>query len=67
MKTKEKPINQDPQELQVANEFCTAESSFWILVIAYDRVGEGCKFSFEILGLTRRRFHTTSHLKIGAK
>ena len=67
MKTKQKPINEDRQELQVANEFCTAKSSFWILVIAYDRVGDGCKFSFEILGLTRPRFHTTSHLKIGGK
>ena len=67
MKTKEKPINQDPQELQVANEFCTAKSSFWISVIAYDRVGDECKFSFEILGFTRPCFHTTSHLKIGGK
>ena len=67
MKTKEKPINEEPQELQVANEFCAAKSSFWIFVIGYDRVGDGGKFSFEILGLTRPRFHTTSHLKIGAK
>ena len=40
---------------------------FRILVMLYDRVGDGDKFWYENYGLERPRFHATSHLKIEAK
>ena len=40
---------------------------FGFLVMSYDRVGDGDKFSEENFGLGMPRFHATCHLKIEAK
>ena len=59
MKSKENPINEDPQELQ--------DLLFCFLVMVYGTVEDGDKFSYEDFGLGIVRFHATSHLKIKAK
>ena len=51
MKPKHNPMNEDPQEQ----------------IILYGRVDDGDKFLSENIGLRKRRFHATSHLKIEAK
>ena len=40
---------------------------FGFLVMSYDRVGDGGKFSKENVGLGMPGFHATCHLKIEAK
>ena len=44
-----------------------ATKLFGFLVMVYDRVGDGDKFSNGNFGLGRPRFHGTSHLKIETK
>ena len=53
VKPKDNAINDDPKKIL-----------FDFLVMVYDRVGDGDKFSNENLGLGRPRFHGTNHLKI---
>ena len=43
------------------------KNSFWLFGKAYDRVGDGDKFSYENFRLRRSRFHVTSHLRIEAE
>ena len=47
--------------------FVLQKTLFGFLVMVYDRVGEGNKFSNQYFGFKRPRFHTTSHLKIECK
>ena len=47
--------------------FMPKKTLFGVLVMVYDRVGDGDKFSNENFGLRRPRFHATSHLKIEPK
>ena len=42
-------------------------NSFWFLVMVYDRIDDGDKFSKKNFGLGRLCFHATSHLKTVAK
>ena len=44
-----------------------ATKIFGFLVMVYERVGDGDKFSSEKFGLRRSRFQGTSHLKIENK
>ena len=46
-------------------KFAPQKALFGFLVIVYDRVGDGEKFSYKNFGLRRPYFH--SHLKIEAK
>ena len=41
------------------NDFCAAKTFFGFLVIVYDRVGDGEKFSCKNFGLGRSHFHAT--------
>ena len=47
--------------------FALQKALFRFLVMIYDRVGDGDKFSYENFGLGRPRFHATSHLNIETK
>ena len=47
--------------------FTMQKALFGFLVMVYDGVGDGDKFSYESFGLGRPNFHATSHLKIDAK
>ena len=61
-------IKEDPQELQgVSTTFAPQKLFFSFLVMVYDRVDDGDKFSNESLGPARPRFYGTSHLKIETK
>ena len=46
---------------------CHKKTLFGFLVMVYDRVGDGNKFSYQNFGLGRPRFHATSHLKLKLK
>ena len=62
---KDKAINGDPQELQDPQWLLRCKLTlFGFLVMAYDRVDDGDKFSKKYFGHGRLRFHATSHLKI---
>ena len=68
MKPKGNAINEDPQELQDLQRILRHKKTlFDFLVMVYDRVGDGDKFSNENSGLGRPRFHGMSHLKIENK
>ena len=47
--------------------FATQKALSGFAVMAYDKVGDGDKFSYESFGLGRPSFHATSHLKVEAK
>ena len=56
------------RSFRTLNDFCAAKKTlFGFLVMAYDRVGDGDKFSYENFGLGKPRFHATIHFKIEAK
>ena len=68
MKPKGKAINEDPQELQDPQRLLRRKLTlFGLLVMVYDRVDDGDKFSKKNFSLGRLRYHATSHLKIEAK
>ena len=68
VKPKDHPINEDPEELQDPQWLLLRKLTlFGFLVMVYDRVDDGDKFSKENFGLGRLRFHATNHLKIEAK
>ena len=68
MKPKDNSTNEDPQELQDPQWLLSRKLTvFGFLVMVYDRVGDGDKFSRENFGLGRPRFHATSHLEIEDK
>ena len=47
--------------------FALQKTLFCFLVMVYDIVGDGNKFSYENFGLGRPHFHATRHLKTEAK
>ena len=47
--------------------FALQKSLFFLLVMVYDRVGDGDEHSYETFGLGRHCFHAISHLKMEAK
>ena len=66
-KPEDKVISEDPQELQDSQWLLRRKLTlFCFLVMVYDRVNDGAKFSKQKVGLRRVHFHDTSHLKIGA-
>ena len=68
LKPKDHSINEDPQEPQDAQWLLHCKITlFGFLVIVYDRVGDGDKFSKENFGLVRPCFRASSHLKNIAK
>ena len=68
VKPKDNAINGDPQELQDPQWLLRRKLTlFGFLVMVYDRVDDGDKFSNKNFGLGSLRFHATSHLKIEAK
>ena len=68
MKPKGNVINEDPQELQDLQQLLRHKKApFGFLLMVYDRVGDGDKFSNENLGLGRPCFDGTSLLKIKTK
>ena len=65
VKPKDNAINGDPQELQDPQWLLRRKLTlFGFLVMVYDRVDDGDKFSKKNFGLGRLRFHATSHLKV---
>ena len=65
VKPKDNAINDDPQELQDPQWLLRRKLTlFGFLVMVYDRVDDGDKFSKKNFGLGRLRFHATSHLKV---
>ena len=62
VKPKDNAINGDAQELQDPQRFLRRKFPlFGLLVMVYDRVDDGVKFSKKNLGLGRLHFHVTSH------
>ena len=62
VKPKDNAINGDPQELQDPQWLLRRKLTlFGFLVMVYDRVDDGDKFSKKNFGLGRLRFHATSH------
>ena len=56
------------KSFRILNDFCVVKKYlFSYLVMVYDRVGDGDKFSCEKFGLGRPCFNVNSHLKIEAK
>ena len=55
------------KRFRILNEFCAAKSVFGFLVMVYDRVGNGDKFSFENFALGKPRFHVIVTLKLRQK
>ena len=65
VKPKDNAINGDPQELQDPQWLLRRNFSIsGFLVMVYDSVDNGDKFSKKNVGLGRLRSHPTSHLKI---
>ena len=65
MKLKDNAISRDPQELQDPHWLWRRKLTlFGFLVILYDRVDDGDKFSKRNFGLGRLRFHATSDLMV---
>ena len=61
-------INEKAQELQNSQWLLRRKLTlFGFLVMVYDRVDDGHKFSKKDFGLGRLRFHATHHLKIEVK
>ena len=59
---------EDPQESQDPQWLlCRKLTLFGFLVMVYDRIDDGDKFSKKNFGLGRLCFHATSHLKTVAK
>ena len=48
------------------NDFCTKKKNFFLLVIVYDKVGDGYKFLYHNYDLAKSLFHATSKLKVNA-
>ena len=68
VRPKDNAINEKPQELQNSQWLLRRKLTlFGFLVMVYDRVDDGDKFSKKDFGLGRLRFHATSHLKIEVK
>ena len=68
VKLKDNAINEDPQEFQGPQWLLRRKLTlFSFLVMVYDRVDDGDKFSKKDFGLGRLHFHATSHLKNEAK
>ena len=69
MKPKDNAINEDPLELQDPQWLSRRKlTPFGFLVMVYDRMDDGDKFSKKKKnGLGRLRFHATSDLKIEAR
>ena len=68
VRPKDNAINEKPQELQNSQWLLLRKLTiFCFLVMVYDRVDDGDKFSKKDFGLGRLRFHATSHLKIEVK
>ena len=68
MKPKNDAINEYPQELQDPKWLLRRKLTLFVfLVMVYDRVDDGDKFSQKNFSLGRLRFHATSYLKIEAK
>ena len=65
VKPKDNAINRDPQELQNPDWLWRRKLNlFGFLVLVYDKVDDGDKFSKKNFGLGRLRFHATSDLKV---
>ena len=65
VKPKDNAINGDPQELQDPQWLLRRKLTlFGFLLMVYDRVDDGDKFSKKNFGFRRLCFHTTSHLKV---
>ena len=65
VKPKDNAINRDPRELQNPHWLWRHKLTlFGFLVMVYDRVDDGDKFSKKNFGLGRLRFHATSDLKV---
>ena len=65
VKPKDNAINRDPQELQDSHWLWRHKLTlFGFLVMVYDRVDDGVKFSKKNVGLGRLGFHATSDLKV---
>ena len=65
VKPKGNAINRDPQDLQDPHWLWRRKLSlFGFLVMVYDGVDDGDKFSKKNFGLGRLRFHATSDLKV---
>ena len=62
VKSKDNAINEELQDFQWLLRH--KKTLFGFLVMVYDRVGDGDKFSNENLSLARPCFHGTNHLKI---
>ena len=68
VKPKDHAINEDTEELQDPQWLLLRKLTlFGFLVMVYDRVDDGDKFSKKNFCLGRLRFHATGHLKIEAK
>ena len=68
MKPKDNPISEDPQKLQDPQWLLRRKKTlFGFLLMAYEWVGDGDKFSKENFGLGMPRGYATSHLKIEAE
>ena len=65
VKPRDNAISRDPKKFQNPQWlFGPKFTLFAFLVVAYDRVDDGDKFSRKHFDLGRLRFHTTSHLKV---
>ena len=65
VKPKDNAINGDPQELQDHQWLLHCKLTlFGFLVVLYDRVDDGDKFSKKNFGLGSLPYHATSHLKV---
>ena len=68
VKPNDNAINEHRQELQDPQWLLRRKLTFFgFLVMVYNRVDDGDKFSTLNFGLERLHFHATSHLKIEAK
>ena len=68
VKPKENSVNENPQGLQDPQWLLRRKLTLLgFLVMVYDTVSSGDKFSKESFGLGGPRFHATSHLKIEAR
>ena len=65
VKTKDNAVNGDPQELQYPQWLLRRKLTlFGVLVMLYDRVDDGAKFSKKKFCLGRLCFHAASHLNV---
>ena len=65
MKPKDNAVNRNPQELQDPHWLLRRKLTlFGFLVMVYDRVDDGDKFSKKKFGLGSLRFHATSDLNV---